>query len=133
MFAATFCVVFPVLVWLPVVEPYLVVVPYWKRTVVLHPLGLTAPFSVALLTATLLAAPVVTVGAAQGVALGVGVGVAVGVAVAVAAVGVGVAVAVAVAVASALAVGVAVAVAVGVAVVVGDGVGVGVPAGSVNA
>ena len=89
MFAATFCVVFPVLVWLAVVDPYLVVLPYWKRTVVLHPLGLTVPFSVVLLLATLLAALVVTVGAAHGVALGVGVVVGVGVAVGVA-VGVGV-------------------------------------------
>ena len=93
MFAATFCVVFPVLVWLAVVDPYLVVLPYWKRTVVLHPLGLTLPFSVVLLRATLLAALVVTVGAAHGVALGVGVVVGVGGAVGVA-VGVGVGVAV---------------------------------------
>jgi uncharacterized protein (DUF697 family) len=41
-------------------------------------LGLTIPFSVVLLLATLLAALVVTVGAAHGVALGVGVGVGVG-------------------------------------------------------
>src|SRR6476469_4420279 len=55
------------------------VVPYWKWTIVLHPLGLTVPFSVVLLLVTLLAAIVVTVGAAEGVAVGVAVAVAVGV------------------------------------------------------
>jgi len=57
----------------------LVVGPYWKRTVVVDPRGLTEPLSVAKKLATFVAGLVVTAGVGVTVAVAVAVGVAVGV------------------------------------------------------
>src|ERR1051326_3788427 len=62
MFAATLWYVLPLLVWAAVVDPSLVVVPYWKWTVVLNPCGSTVPLSVAEKLATTVAALVMTIG-----------------------------------------------------------------------
>jgi hypothetical protein len=50
-----------------------VVRPYWKKTVVLDPRGLTEPFRVAEKLATLAAGLVMTIGVGVAVAVGVGV------------------------------------------------------------
>ena len=50
----------------PVYEP--LVMPYWNNAVVVAPLGIIVPFSMAELRVTLVAEPVVTVGAEDEVA-----------------------------------------------------------------
>jgi hypothetical protein len=49
MVAVRFCVVLPLKLWSPVWEGQLELVPQQKCAVVAHPLGLTVPFSAALL------------------------------------------------------------------------------------